>query len=316
MTNQVYSCATIVVVFVAGGLVLPPFAAGDLLGQVCGYNNYTYTAGDAYADNLNMLLNWLPDSTASTSCPYFGNWTSGTGSDAVHAVALCRGDADSTDCLVCLSAASQDVRTLCPSNREATVYRDVCHLSYSDDYASMEAFTASGGDVAAVLAGAGTPTFAEPSFPGWNPKGDVHSVNSIRRFVRASLEDTARWAAHNTSVRYATGRVDGHGVTLYSLAQCTPDMAGGDCWDCLEALVDMTMEEFVGRQGGWRMSVRCGFRYETYSFYGGAAMLLNGWPDVAVATSAATDQSYSGGKYSLPYNVCEVKYTGRYTINP
>uniref|UniRef100_A0A0D9XSY3 Uncharacterized protein n=1 Tax=Leersia perrieri TaxID=77586 RepID=A0A0D9XSY3_9ORYZ len=288
MTNQVSSCATMVVVVVVAGLVLLPLAAGDLLGKVCGGGGYR--PGDAYGSNLDMLLNLLHDSIVSMSYPYFQH----VGIDTIYAVALCRGDAtDSTDCLMCLSAAAHDARTLCRSSMEATVYHDVCFLSYSSsewDY-SYDQWSPHGFRYA-ELAGAGTTIFTEPSFPGWNPSSDAHGAIAIRRFVLASLEDTARWAALNTSERYATGRFDGHGgVTLYSLAQCTPDLATGDCWDCLQGLLNRMTEVFAGLQGGWCMSVRCGCRYETYPFYGGASTLLNGWPDVAVTTPMDQDNS-------------------------
>nr|CAD1819273.1 unnamed protein product [Ananas comosus var. bracteatus] len=55
--------------------------------------------------------------------------------------------------------------------------------------------------------------------------------------------------------------------TIYGLVQCTPDMSGPECRQCLQAQIDETLNMFDGYQGGGILGVWCNLRYEVYPFY-------------------------------------------------
>lgn len=55
--------------------------------------------------------------------------------------------------------------------------------------------------------------------------------------------------------------------TLYSLAQCTPDLSAGDCLACLQRLIGMVNATTSVRQGGRIFVLRCNIRFETFMFF-------------------------------------------------
>jgi len=68
------------------------------VGQICGNSSSHYTANGAYHANIQRLAATLP-TNASSSTKLFATPTIGEVPDTVYALALCRGDADSS-CLV------------------------------------------------------------------------------------------------------------------------------------------------------------------------------------------------------------------------
>lgn len=59
--------------------------------------------------------------------------------------------------------------------------------------------------------------------------------------------------------------------TLYTLAQCTPDLTTDDCTRCLQVAFGRLL---LGRQGARYLLPSCNIRYETYSFYNETAVSL------------------------------------------
>jgi hypothetical protein len=57
------------------------------------------------------------------------------------------------------------------------------------------------------------------------------------------------------------------GTTLYSTAQCTPDLSAGDCLACLRGLVGLLNATTSVRQGGRILVLRCNLRYDTTRFF-------------------------------------------------
>jgi hypothetical protein len=60
--------------------------------------------------------------------------------------------------------------------------------------------------------------------------------------------------------------------TLYSLAQCTPDLSTGDCLACLQWLVGTVNATNVVRMGGRIFVLRCNVRFEAFPFYDDKSM--------------------------------------------
>jgi len=68
---------------------------------------------------------------ASSSGKLFATATIGEVPDTVYALALCRGDADSS-CRACVPTAFPNAQLLCPYNRDVSVFYGSCLIRYSD----------------------------------------------------------------------------------------------------------------------------------------------------------------------------------------
>ncbi|KAL6848311.1 hypothetical protein ACP4OV_022439 [Aristida adscensionis] len=239
-------------------LVLLPPVAPSPPWQHCGSGGGNYTAGSKYEANLQLLSTTLPSSAASSPA-LFAKASAGAGGEAggeVFALALCRGDTNASSCLDCAARAFRDARSLCPSSKEAAAYEDLCLAFFSG-----EDFLASAANLGQVrlYVTRSNPTSAGAEFV---------------TLVRALLSYTMQWAVYNSTTTKWYGTVRMYVVTppLYSLMQCTPDMSGADCWECLQDLVGNST--FNGSTAGVRsFGVRCGYRYETYQFYSGEPLL-------------------------------------------
>jgi hypothetical protein len=81
-------------------------------------------------------------------------------------------------------------------------------------------------------------------FVRWNIKnvtGDADDVRLITGLIRELLVDTVDMAASTAPRRFATGVMNSGRTfpTMYSMAQCTPDLSASDCLACLRRLVGM-----------------------------------------------------------------------------
>ncbi|VAI70189.1 unnamed protein product [Triticum turgidum subsp. durum] len=238
-------------------LLLMPLPA-TATAQLCGSGG-SYVANGTYESNLAALASTLP-ANASSSPQLFAAATAGQSPDAVHALALCRGDfANDTACRDCVAASFQHAQRTCPSDKAATVYyeydndqRPGCVLGFSGDDGFL--------NPAANLTGNGT------LFQAWNT-GNISGVASvIAAGVHELLTATSEDAAANVTRRYATVVMDS-APTLYSLAQCTPDLSAGDCQACLQRLIGMVNATTSVRLGGRIFVLRCNVRFETFMFF-------------------------------------------------
>ncbi|CAN6335785.1 unnamed protein product [Urochloa humidicola] len=244
-------------------VMLPLVVAPYPPWQHCGISGGNYTAGSKYEANLQLLSTTLP-SNASSSPALFAKASAGaeTG-DKAFGLALCRGDTNASTCLSCATRAFGDAQALCPNSKEAAVYDDLCLVFFSG--ADFLASAANLAQIRHYVISRNSPT--NTTGPGFVT------------LVSALLTYTMQWAVYNDSnpaVRwYGTVRMDVVSPPLFSLMQCTPDMSGGDCGQCLQDLVGNST--FNGSTAGVRsVGARCGYRYETYKFYAGEPMLKIG----------------------------------------
>nr|CAB3473126.1 unnamed protein product [Digitaria exilis] len=235
-------------------LLLLPFADAEPW-PLCG-NGGNYTANSSYQSNLNQLSAVLPKK-ASSNRNLFATGTAGTTPDEVYALALCRGDINASACNDCVAAGFQDAQQLCPFSKEATMYYDVCLLSFSSiDFLSTTSSNDSG-DILLI----------------WNSQNFTESSASISLLLFTLLNDTAL-SAVNSSRRFTTARMDISSLpTMYCVVQCTPDLTAGECAACLQDFPQLTLMYLDGRRGGRVLRVRCNMRYEIYPFYQGDPML-------------------------------------------
>ncbi|CAD6343877.1 unnamed protein product [Miscanthus lutarioriparius] len=194
-------------------------------------------AADVFCDNLKQVAATLPQNTSSSPVQ-FATSIVGQAPDVVYALAFCQGDYNATACACPVFWSGDNI--VDPSN--AT------------------------GDV---------------PFVRWNIKnvtGDADDVRLITGLIHELVVDTVERAASTAPRRFATGVMDSGTTfpTVYSMAQCTPDLSAGDCLACLRRLVDMVNSTMALRMGAQIHVIRCYFRYEAYQFYDSQPMLRLG----------------------------------------
>lgn len=98
--------------------------------------------------------------------------------------------------------------------------------------------------------------------------------------VFRTVGETADKAANNPSSgkKFATGKSDFTSTqTLYTLAQCTPDLAVSDCDRCLKVAIGNLPSD--GSRGGRMLLPSCTVRFELFPFYNETAISSPTVPD-------------------------------------
>jgi hypothetical protein len=94
-----------------------------------------YTAGGAYASNVNKFLSVLPENAISKNGGFY-NGTVGEGPDTVYGLAMCPADYSRADCGDCLTAAAASndggLTSLCPGSTTVLAMFERCLVRYSD----------------------------------------------------------------------------------------------------------------------------------------------------------------------------------------
>ncbi|KAI5004342.1 hypothetical protein ZWY2020_031585 [Hordeum vulgare] len=252
-------------------LLIPGLATA--FGCICGSSG-KYIADSAYQSNLAVLAATL-HSNASSSPQLFitANATASsfpqlfaTANAGMYMLALCRRDTiNLTACIECRTSALHYALKMCPNHRTATVYYDYdevdallpgCLLGFSDDGSFLSLASGTTGN--------------ETFFQYFNTVNIAGNAGVVAAAVRQLLAQTARNAAV-AARRFATGFMqsigDGTTPTLYSLAQCTPDLFAGDCLACLQRLVGSINATNNLRLGGRIFRLRCNVRFEAFMFY-------------------------------------------------
>ncbi|OAY25998.1 cysteine-rich receptor-like protein kinase 10 isoform X3 [Manihot esculenta] len=223
-------------------------------------NTTTFTINSTYQDNLKIVLSQLRNPGIRTN----GFSTSAFGEDPndVYGQSLCFGDLSTEVCQECLDFATQDIIQRCPIEKVAIVWYDQCFLRYSKQLIQS--------------------TMAEsPKVFMWN----TQNVTDQERFNEL-LAKTMKEAANNASsapvggIKFAPGENNLTVFqTLYTLAQCTPDLSGNDCLLCLEAAISDLPTCCGGKIGGRVLSPSCNIRYEIYQFYNASGFIPESYPN-------------------------------------
>lgn len=174
-----------------------------------------YTQNETYAQNINLVLSDLISNSSSTR---FHNSTAGQGLDRVYALFYCRGDIGSDDCYDCVQGTVLWAREWCPSYKEAIVWYEQCTLRY----ANRVIFSKEEED---------------PWGIAYNPV-NVTDPNSLSQAVFATMGRLFSDAAYNATLNgFSTGIASYASRNVYCIVQCSPDILGSPCHNCLaEAL--------------------------------------------------------------------------------
>ena len=215
------------------------------------YNAGNYTSNSTYRENLDSLLTTMFN---NSKIDYgFYNLSAGESPDKVYLIALCRGDNSPSECRSCINGSRYELLKACPYQKEAIIWGETCSLRYSyrSIFNIMEART-----VTYRINGANF--------------SDVEAFNSVLRSLLDSLRNRA--ASGNSTHKFALQSAPAPKFkTIYSLAECTPDLSELDCNSCLQRVQNIIPECCDGRQGAKFVTPSCDLRYELYPFYDSSA---------------------------------------------
>ncbi|KAJ1376484.1 Serine-threonine/tyrosine-protein kinase, catalytic domain [Sesbania bispinosa] len=243
------------VVFLLSILILTVTeTSASVFNNVSCTTNETFTPNSTFHTNLNTLLSSL-SSNATGDVRFFNATAGGSDSDStVYGLFMCRGDVPIALCRECIGFATQTIASSCPSSKEAVIWYNECLLRYSYRFifSKMETW---------------------PRYQIKIPMGDpvlLHSngfytalgsiLNFLPKEAALALTGNSKFAVkqENASAN----------ITLYGLAQCTPDLSAGDCTRCVTVAAAEFPESCCGGSIGESVLYpSCIVRYETYPFY-------------------------------------------------
>ncbi|KAK4566851.1 hypothetical protein RGQ29_002922 [Quercus rubra] len=260
-------------------LISQAFAQKDVLYHNCS-DNGNYTSNSTYKANLNRVLYSL---SSNTEIDYgFYNFSYGKSPDQVYSLGLCRGDVNPDICHSCLNEVKNLLTLLCPNQKEAIIWYDYCMLRYSfRNIFGIEEDS--------------------PAFSEANNNNVSANYDQFRQDLSTLLDSQIRQAAAGGSLRkFAAGNTTAPNLeTLYSLAQCTPDLSVQVCSDCLNGAKKLIPECCDWRQGGRVLRPSCNFRFEVFSFYNATAVQSSSPPPVpSVSPPASNNTPAAKGKGS------------------
>ncbi|KAG5234760.1 cysteine-rich receptor protein [Salix suchowensis] len=201
-------------------------AYADLPYKSCS-NNSSYSDNSPFKNNLEILMSYLR-SNASVSKLY--NTSTGNDLDRIYAQYMCLNYAAHDECSTCIKVASQTITRLCPGDKEAVVWEELCQLRCSK----------------------------------------VKNPAQFRLVVNETLDNLIEQASFNASANmYATTEVTTDTYTLYALAQCSADLSPYDCNTCLQVSRENISSCCDACRGVRVLSRSCYLWYEFYSFYEG-----------------------------------------------
>ncbi|XP_048424616.1 cysteine-rich receptor-like protein kinase 25 [Pyrus x bretschneideri] len=164
---------------------------------------------------------------------------------------LCRRDVSANVCKECVVNATSKALLLCPDSQEALISYDDCTLSYSNKpFSSWAAATS-------------------PVLVIWselNVSRYVEQPAQLTEVLAATLGSLVPKAANATD-RFATEEgpfmANLISFTVYSLAQCRPDLSAADCNACLEeGKTQLAPSCCDAKQGGRVLYASCNMRFE------------------------------------------------------
>ncbi|KAM1245722.1 hypothetical protein ACFX15_036248 [Malus domestica] len=200
---------------------------------------------DSFQHNLGQLLQSLSSNATRTDTGFYTATVGRNSTEKAYGMFLCRGDVSTNVCKECVADAIMEAPQRCPDGKEVIIWYDECMVRYSNE---TLLFSMNG----SLLAGL---------WKGWfNETGQ----SRYGQVVATSLHELTTETANN-SKHFATkeAKVKGSNETVYSLAQCTPDLSASDCKRCLAKAT----EEILGASGARWAYPSCNVWYNNTLFY-------------------------------------------------
>jgi hypothetical protein len=193
-------------------------------------NTTTFSPNTTYQRNLNKLLSLLSSNSTNKNGFYYTTVGENNPENTVYGAFLCRGDLTPKACNDCVSVASKQILQNCPREKESVIWLAECMIRYSN--------------VSFFNVAAEVPVLAlmnAAAVEAVNGGGDKKFGTKVANF--SSFQ------------------------TLYTLAQCTPDLSNSGCEKCLKIATNQLPSCCSGKQGGRVLIPSCNIRYELYPFY-------------------------------------------------
>ncbi|XP_022720837.1 cysteine-rich repeat secretory protein 38-like [Durio zibethinus] len=180
----------------------------------------------------------------------FVNLSAGVSPDNVNVIALCRGDLNQSQCNSCLNYTATELERLCPSNKEATAWSELCLVRYANRnmYGMLE---------------------NDPRTCAYN-EANASNPDQFNQTLNELLNDLSSKAAAGGPLRKyaASNATAGNLQTVYATVQCTPDLDEKNCTTCLNYAMGELQNCCYGRIGCRVLRPNCLLRFETnYPFY-------------------------------------------------
>ncbi|KAK6932369.1 Serine-threonine/tyrosine-protein kinase, catalytic domain [Dillenia turbinata] len=244
-------------------------SADDLLYTFCN-PDINYTQNSLFENNLKHLLQSL---CSNTSLSGFYNTSVGDDTEnQIYGLAMCRGDINKDVCQRCVKIASQEIMTNC-SSQDAITWFELCEVRYSyQPFFSSMVYTG--------------------KYPDWwnNQQKNVSDPDNFYKVLLTLIGQLSVSAAFDHKNMFATGKVRfSKNVTIYGLVQCTRDISGPDCKNCLDSALGDLKACCYSREGGTIPSRSCNLRFGVEQFYNSSSS------DIAEHV-----QSQNGLLFSLP----------------
>ncbi|KAK6917363.1 Serine-threonine/tyrosine-protein kinase, catalytic domain [Dillenia turbinata] len=240
------SCYFLLFIFLR--LVILTISQQTPLYYYCNNDNGNYTFAGDYSANLDNALFAISSNSAGNGHGFY-SFSAGNNIDTIHAIALCRGDISLDNCMSCVNESTTTLPKLCPNQKEAVVWYDLCMLKYSN----RSIYGNQGFSLRVIMINT----------------QNASNVSQFNEDLGGLLRSLSSQAASGGSLRkFATENVtSGDFTDIYGLAQCTPDLSERDCNNCLQTATQIFPSYCYGRRGARVISPSCTLRYEIYKFF-------------------------------------------------
>ncbi|XP_028788543.1 cysteine-rich receptor-like protein kinase 25 [Neltuma alba] len=210
-------------------------------------NTTFFSSNSSYQTNLDHLLSWL--STNSTRQNGFYYAAAGNSDSTVYGAFLCRGDLTPDACHDCASVAAKQILRRCPLDKKSVIWFNECMLRYSD-----EPFSSVSEEAPRLILMNTAASLNQSSF-----------MSLLAETINAAETQAVKGGADK---KFATKEAKFSTFqTLYTLAQCTPDLTETTCETCLKRASSTLPSCCNGKIGARVLQTSCIVRYETYPFY-------------------------------------------------
>ncbi|KAK3184322.1 hypothetical protein Dsin_031608 [Dipteronia sinensis] len=223
-----------------------------------------YTSGSVFEQNLNLTLTSLASNASVTG---FFTTEIGQNLNTVYGLVLCRGDISDQDCQSCASTASIEIIKQCSNNnKEAAIGYDNCLLRYSDwrFFYTVDS----------------------------SPKLMAYNENNVTDPVvfKLRLGDLLRTLSSNAASsisKFSVGQTNFSDFqNINAMLQCTRDLAGNSCSNCLQDIIRYIPQFCNGKEGCRVFSLSCNLRFEIYPFF-----LLSSPPPASLVQPNSSSQN-------------------------
>ncbi|XLS69618.1 hypothetical protein HN51_020641, partial [Arachis hypogaea] len=239
-----------------------------------------YTTNSTYHTNFNTLMSNILN---NKKIDYgFYNVSYGEYPNRVYAIGLYRGDIKPEQCRTCLNQSRANLTAVCP-NRKVAIgwYNDeLCMLRYSNRsiFDRMD------------------------NGPAYYKKSDKNATD-LNEF-NIKLNDLlnglkSKVSSGDSRLKYAVGNFSLPNFDdVYGLVQCTPDLSGEDCDNCIAQSIERISKDCCkDSMGGRVVRPSCFMRFETsYQLYGPTAYTPPSPPASPPPTTTSVTNPSSGGK--------------------